>query len=203
MHLATGQQRHERCVHLAALVVADDRVVVADDDQLMLIGLDGATVARTPRSHASAVDLGRVEGDAVLAAGDPVGGVTLHDRATLAPVRSWRTGDGAILALRFRPDGGILATGGERRVQLWDPATGLALAASPDLPGPIAGLAWSPDGQTLAIAGAGGTVWVWSLPADDGRGLDDLVACVSPLRLKHAALTAAAFDPARCAALTP
>ena len=188
---------------LRGLVVAGDQLIVATPDQLVLIDGTGGRIASAPHGQAFAAAVGLADRVPVIAVSDARGEVVLHDRVTLAPVRSWSTGLGVLAAVAFRPDGRVLAVAGGRRAQLWDPATGQLLASSVDVGALITQLVWSPDGQRLGFAGGSGTIWVWQVPADDGAGLDRLADCVSPLRLEQAALTAATFDPARCPARAP
>jgi predicted amidohydrolase len=57
--------------------------------------------------------------------------------------------------LTWSPDGRQIATTGPGDlVQLWDARAGAPLAAQRSLHGPLAALAWSPDGSFLAVVGA-------------------------------------------------
>jgi sugar lactone lactonase YvrE/mono/diheme cytochrome c family protein len=58
-----------------------------------------------------------------------------------------------VLALAFSPDGREIAAGGYREVTVWDPADGKVLRRIGNVPRQAQGLAWSPDGATLAYAG--------------------------------------------------
>jgi WD40 repeat protein len=184
---------------LRELVVDGDRLYVATPDQLVALDVQGKVVARTSRTLAFDVDV--LAGTGPLALGDSRGEVALYDRATLAPIRAWETEEELVVAsVRFRPDGGVLASATQRTVQVWDPRTGRELARK-ELPFMIFQLTWSPDGRRLAIAGGGGTVWLWDLSTGAGADLDGFTACVSPWRLEDSALVAAPFDPAACAVL--
>jgi WD40 repeat protein/serine/threonine protein kinase len=59
------------------------------------------------------------------------------------------------------PDGRRLAAPQERIVRVWDPATGKALALLRGHTDRVQGVAFSPDGQRLATAGADRTAKVW------------------------------------------
>ena len=88
-----------------------------------------------------------------------------------------------VFALRFTPDGTILASCGRYKVKLWDVATGNQLL---DIPASnhILGLAFAPDGRRLAVGGTttfgpDGHVWIWELR--DGRGVRSLRGLSSPV----------------------
>jgi WD40 repeat protein len=88
-------------------------------------------------------------------------------------------------SLAFRPDGHLIATGGgdppapvqaplekvprsdseERTIRLWDPATGREVRALTGHIGPVHALAFHPDGNRLASAGADRTIRIWDSAA--------------------------------------
>lgn len=92
----------------------------------------------------------------------------------------------------------IHADGG---VRVWDPATGASLGAFAGAGQPVYGVAASPDGARLALAGASGALRVLELGARDGPpgavGVRELAAWQTP-----GVLLAAAFTPDGAAALS-
>lgn len=97
-----------------------------------------------------------------VATGDRGGGVCLWDAATYQRLRQFRC-EGAVLRVRFSPDGATLAATTatpEGALYLWDLQTG----AKTRRVGPIGhglGLAWRPDSQALATAANDGTLCLW------------------------------------------
>jgi WD40 repeat protein len=103
----------------------------------------------------------------------------------------WRTlmPGGRVTAVAFGPDGS-LAVATDQAVLLWDSATGERRAALPHSRGEVHGLAFSPDGRTLAVANGfrreWGSVTLWDVP---GR------AVVRTLPEVPALVRAVAFSP--------
>jgi WD40 repeat protein len=115
---------------------------------------DGATIAVNAADHTAALC-------------DPATGARRHT-LVVRPLASWEERDrsrgsmqGAWIA--WRPDGRVLATAAARSgtLKLWDAQTGRlrAILATPTLA--LTGLAWSPDGQTLAAATREQQVVLW------------------------------------------
>jgi WD40 repeat protein len=105
--------------------------------------------------------------------GQPLGPLALvREPAELpaADATSWtietRGARAAVRAVAYRPDGKLLATGGDDgTIRLWDPATGdLVRMLVGD---PVQSLSWSKDGKVLAAGGASWAAWLWE--ADTGR----------------------------------
>ena len=65
----------------------------------------------------------------------------------------------------FSPDGETLASGADRKIQLWDVATKKNIATLPTLGWFISSLSFSPDGETLATGAADGAVTLWDVDA--------------------------------------
>jgi WD40 repeat protein len=127
-----------------------------------------------------------------LASGGSDGTVRLWDVATGKSSRTILAYSTPVLAATFAPDGRTLATGDRTGiVKIWDVATGESLAslvanggesAASKFVEEIAGLAFSPDGQTLAVA-VGPSVQIWdvssSQPLSILTGHDGKVHCLA------------------------
>jgi dipeptidyl aminopeptidase/acylaminoacyl peptidase len=74
-----------------------------------------------------------------------------------------------VTAVRFSPDGNILAVGGYRQVRLIDPASGKLLATLSGHADSVRSIAFSPDGKLLAAAGGApqseGEIKIWDVPS--------------------------------------
>jgi WD40 repeat protein len=137
-----------------------------------------------------------------LALGASGGDVSLVDLASGAVTRSWHALDGVVVALRFRPGGGLLATlGTDRIARVWELANGRLLAAAPPYPDVPTSMRWSADGRLLAISGMAAEAWVWSVAPyqGDAAAFARRARCVSPWRIDGTGVTPAPPDPAACA----
>jgi WD40 repeat protein len=141
------------------------RLAAAEQDALVLLDVNSKEVRqlRSGRSQARAVAFspdGRL-----LAA--PIGAeVRLYDVAAVKQVRALRGHEGNVQAIAFSPDGARLAAGEDNgTIKLWGPATGEAVLTPRTRGGrPVVGLAFSPDGQQLAVI-CGDAVEIWSAAA--------------------------------------
>lgn len=72
-----------------------------------------------------------------------------------------------VYAIRYSPDGSLLATGSfDKTIKLWDAKTGKVIAAPfAGHQGKVLGLAFSADGRSLASASEDKTVKLWDVPA--------------------------------------
>jgi WD40 repeat protein len=117
-------------------------------------------------------------------------------------LRDVRGAAGAALATAaFRPDGRVLAVGGQNgTVYLYDVDTGHALAQLA-LGHTIYELAWRDDGAQLAIAQDDRAAILWDLPDFTGTPdeLDRRLRCAGGWRKVGEALTTADPDPSACA----
>jgi len=137
------------------------------------------------------------DGKLLASAGDePV--VQLWDVATAKPGAKLSGHTDWVLALAFSPDGKTLASGGyDGTVKLWEAVSGkkvldvpVKAAAVPNQPPPadnaIMGLAFSPDGKTLAVGGT--DTLIHQINAADGKLIRSLPGHTS-------AVKALAFHP--------
>ena len=177
--------------YLHDLPFAGDLLLVADEEKVGLLDPHtGQLVRSAPHPLSFSSDFGAT----TIVAGDSHGEIALFDRATLARIRTWKSGDELVTAVRLRPDGKVVATASARNVRIWDPASGTLLAELRDLPTMPVRIEWSPDGNHLAIAGGAPIVWLWNLTPGAATA-----SCVLPWRLVDGALAAPPPSSAWCA----
>jgi WD40 repeat protein/transcriptional regulator with XRE-family HTH domain len=88
------------------------------------------------------------------------------DALTGAPRACWQTHSGRVVALAFRPDGGLLASASwDTTIALWDVGRGELACLLRGHAAPIECLAFSPDGRLLASGSWDGDVRVWDVAA--------------------------------------
>jgi WD40 repeat protein len=188
------------------------------DGTLRLWNLDPATAAITPtlvltdnRSIVVSVAFSPNKIKPILASGDAGGGMILWDMSAWQsdksrPARSARLfpHSSIVWGLSFSPDGAMLVTSSDAsRVRFWrvDTANGIAkgrlVPLSIYLAGPTRNMfraAFSPDGESAAVAAADGTATLWSL--GQGNGLVGHTAAVQGMALRDGrkALVSAAAD---------
>jgi WD40 repeat protein len=134
------------------------------DGALQLWDVDLLRGRRSARLHESVNGLFDVTPDGrTVISGDSGGVVSFSEPAA----RSGRGGQGGhsglVHAVAVAPSGGTVATAGQdRRVLLWDAASGRITRPLEGHAGPVCGLAYSPDGALLASAADPHTVKLWS-----------------------------------------
>ncbi len=82
--------------------------------------------------------------------------------------------DTPLMAVAFAPDGKSLATAGERSVVVWSCESGRCTTSRELVSETVRCLAFSPDGQTLALGCDDGSVRLWDMP--EGRERAALLA---------------------------
>lgn len=146
----------------------DSRLLAAASDDGVVKVLDivgGCEVAVLPEAPGTAACLAFAPDGRRLAVGRRHE-VTLWDVTSRQPVRTLRGHRDPVWSLAFRPDGGVLATGGQdARIRLWDPESGDEVGTLVGHEDTVAGLAFSPHdgGRSLASGGHDGKVKVWHL----------------------------------------
>jgi WD40 repeat protein len=130
--------------------------------QLWNVDTHAQTGAALAMPGSTAVSTLRFSPDAgTLATGNGSGSIQLWDAAGFHQV-SAPLGVGPVSpATAFSASGGLLATAdGQGTVRIWDLSAGRPAGNPVSSPGTVTGLALSPDGKTVAVAGAGG-VQLW------------------------------------------
>jgi WD40 repeat protein len=85
--------------------------------------------------------------------------VTLWDVERHEPTTTFTHSD-TLISVAFSPDGRLLVTGGaENTVGLWDPATGARLATLTGHTGPVATVAFAPDGHAVSSSDTRTITW--------------------------------------------
>jgi WD40 repeat protein len=193
--LPSGRLRHEwkNLRSTSALAVAPDRhslASVGERDDTSIHIWDAAKGKERSRLK------GHERGVAALAYRPD--GARLASANPFEPIRVWDVTTGKVavrfeephgaMALAFSPDGAQLASASmSGTVRIWDAGTGRLIRSLRDYHGWVNGLAFSPDGKALALAGADcQTVHVWEVAT--GRDL-------RPLRGHQGDVNAVAFSP--------
>jgi WD40 repeat protein len=167
----------------ATTLSPDQRLLATNRDQVEIYEFPSLRlVSKLP------VDLGRRPAASfspdgrLLAVASDDGKIHLFQPQTGARVRTLTSDGHAALSLAFSPDGSRLAVGldGGARADLWHVPTGkrlTSLAMPTDLLS-VNGLAFAPDGRTLATAGASdvchGSVFLFPLESVDGAASESV-----------------------------
>jgi hypothetical protein len=111
---------------------------------------DGGTAASAGDVAVTGVDI------------DKNNALLLWDIATVAQEFALGGHTGPVNALKFSPDGTLLATASDdTSVRLWNPADGSSVAVLEGHTAPVMALAFSPDGTRLASGSSDGQIILW------------------------------------------
>jgi WD40 repeat protein len=208
---ATGRPRHALTGHaalvLAAALSRDGRLLASGDGAGVIRVWDAAAGRERFRltGHAGAAwALAFAPDGKTLASGGGDGFVRLWDAEAGKELRSMAARGGAeVLAVAFSPDGKVLASGeGDPfgggpagrggAIRLWDAATGQERATLAGHALAVRGLAFAPDGKTLASGGDDRAVRLWDT---GGRAPQPGAAPRGLLRGHTQAVVGLAFTP--------
>jgi Ni2+-binding GTPase involved in maturation of urease and hydrogenase len=143
---------------------------------------DGSVHEVLPDGSASA-PLAHHEGSAT-AVSFSLSGTLAHagsdGRVAIVPRPAQLAGGGWIDQAQWSPDGALLATAVDRRVQIWT-AEGALANSTEALPAAVGCLAWSPDGGRLAVGTAGAVIMLGrdAAPLDEDLHADGVPLCLA------------------------
>ncbi len=153
--------------HTASWNTDGSTLAIGEDDGTFRLWARGMTHAKaTPGDSSGPVRnlAWSPDGKHFAAAGDS--GIALWDHAEHSVVATLRGHTGAVQAVAFRPDGGVLVSAGrDERARVWDVQTKTVTATLETPRSLSAGAAWRPDGGMLATLSTMGTVRLWRMPA--------------------------------------
>ncbi|MDA0674353.1 MAG: TIR domain-containing protein, partial [Cyanobacteria bacterium] len=186
---------HEGTVWQVEFSQTGDRILsVGADGTLRLWQLDG-TPLQTLTVGVSLNDADLSPDGETIAAVDIQGNGYLWSRQGEL-LRQWSAhGDSPARVVRFAPDQGAIATGGEDgHINLWDPTTGTLIRTLAGHRGGVQALAFSADGQALLAGDERGWLYRWSTT---GTLVTDVQAHRGPIQdlaLKDDTLAVASHD---------
>jgi WD40 repeat protein len=129
---------------------------------IAILGPDGGEIARLAESTEVVGSVTWSADGTFLLASSPRG-ATVWAADGWEAVRSLDKGAGSMLAVALSPDGSRIALGWDHNVGLWSADESQPGLTIDGLPKGVYGLSFSHDGRSLALAGAGGRVRLWSV----------------------------------------
>lgn len=92
-------------------------------------------------------------------------GVEVREVPALEEVKFLRDQTGFVTCMALSPDGTLLALGSEKKIELWDVASGSCTATLTNHQNWVVAPAFVPGSDFLASGSFGKTVVLWGLPA--------------------------------------
>ena len=153
--------------NLSSVAFSPDRQTLATSglgDDILLWALPSAEPTGRLEGHETAVwSLEFIDGGRVLASVGYEGIIRFWDTDTLLQLRAVRPDQDGLRGMAFSPDEALVALSLESRVQLWSVEAWELAAELPISTKVVSSLAFSPDGQLLAIGGADRKIRIWEI----------------------------------------
>jgi WD40 repeat protein len=166
--------------HGGSLAVSPDGMTLATGGQDGLIKIwqvqDGKQLLSWEGHPAKVFDLAYSPDGKRLASAGLDGSVRLWEVDSGQLLHIWQLPQGGAYSVAFSPDGGQVTAGGEGTAWLWDASTFEEIRSFPGHDSAIAGIAFTPDGESLSTLDATGYPKLWEVASgklkfDDGAEL--------------------------------
>jgi WD40 repeat protein len=187
-------EAHKLQITALAFSADGQRLATGSDDQVVKIW-DWRNRVSLSESQATPQMLAFSPDGDQLAVGEPEQ-VTLWDIVSSALSHTLQTGPrGASNVLVYSPDGQyLIADSGGLQLGVWDPKAGKLVGALPELTADSTSAAFSPNGQVLATAVLGGSVYLWDMSTAQSSQLNRAELAVGTRQMLYADWTPDGFS---------